>query len=322
MARPGRIQPHYTTASAVMRQRMRTMLGLYTLHKTTFEGFSPEFDTDFAADWLAAIEAAESEEQGAARTAQLQEDTAEVELHMAQARTELQTLFYFVGRTYPGNAARLDEYGRRKYEAARNSHELMDALLEQALKAATRDHLALAAKGYTAARLDALDTLEEELTEANTDQEIKKGTNLEATDHYITAQNLAYSFGQQVSEASKILFMANATLLDIFRLGPGEGPATETHEVTLAPGEDKWVLFDTPLVAPVQLRLRAVEPAPGLQLLLGRTLLTDQRPPLTVALSHDTPDLTVAAADLGAGPYVAVRNDGPAPSRVQLQVVA
>lgn len=85
------------------------------------------------------------------RVGELKETTGAVESVMARARRAAQQVFYFVGQAYPHNAGRLDQYGRRAYGVARNSHKLMQALLQTALDSATRDQATLAAQGCGAA---------------------------------------------------------------------------------------------------------------------------------------------------------------------------
>jgi hypothetical protein len=305
-----------------MRMNMRAMLGQFQLKADQFSGFNPAFGLDFGTSWAKAIDVADAEEAASARRAQLTIDTDEVVAVLAQARTELQLLFYYAGLLYPHSAAHLNEYGRNTYAKAAYQAVPMQAELAQALKAATRDHVALAAKGYTALHISEIETLLADLTDTKATQRLKKGTNDEATDHYTTIQNVAYSFGQQVSAASKILFAGDETLLKIFRLGDGPGPATESHTLEVAPGADKWVLFATPLVAPVQLYLHLIEAEPGQQAFIGRCELEGQKPPLLLPLTQAANDQTVPVAALGEGPYLGVRNDGALLIRVELRVVA
>ena len=56
--------------------------------------------------------------------------------------------------------------------------------------------------------------------------EVTKGTNTEGTDHYVTTQNLAYSYGQEVSAAAKVIFADDKTTQGLFRLSSG-GPAPD-----------------------------------------------------------------------------------------------
>ncbi|MBF9219977.1 hypothetical protein [Hymenobacter ruricola] len=214
---------HYTMADATMRQNMRTMHGYYLTHQAEFQAFNPDFDADFGAEWLAALDLADTTPDHTVRTGELKEDTAEVEDVMVRAQRAAQTLYYYVGRAFPNNAGRMTTYGRKTYDAARNHHDKMRTLLHTAFAAATRDHAALAAKGYTATQLAELGALGTELAGTNTEQEMKKGTNTEGRDHYVTVQNHAYGYGQEASTAAKVLFAADKATRDLFRLG-GDAP--------------------------------------------------------------------------------------------------
>lgn len=207
-----------------MRQQMRTMHAHYEANQADFQAFNPAFDAAFGAHWLAALDAADAAPTHEVRAGELKEHTAAVLDMMAQAQRAVQTLFYYVGQAFPHNAGRLDQYGRRGYAAARDSQDKMRTLLATAVASATRDQAALAAAGYSAAQLAALSALADQLSAANTTQEVKKGANAEGSDDYVTAQNLAYGYGQQVSAAAKVLFADDATTLALFRLGGGAAP--------------------------------------------------------------------------------------------------
>ena len=227
MKRPTAVLRHYSQPDATMRQDQRTLHGHYRANEAAFQKFNPEFDAAFGKDWLAALDLADTTPDHTVRVGELQEDTAEVETVMEQAQRALQAVFYYVGRAFPHNAGRLATYGRSSYDAARDHHDKMRSLLHTAFTSATRDAQALEAKGYTKAQLAELGRLADELTTTNTTQEVTKGTNTEGTDHYITTQNLAYGYGQEVSAAAKVLFAADKTTQSLFRLSSdGHAPGT------------------------------------------------------------------------------------------------
>ncbi|GAB3576664.1 hypothetical protein GCM10027345_13580 [Hymenobacter daeguensis] len=304
-----------------MRQDMRTMYQHYLTHQAAFQTFNPEFDAAFGTDWLAAIDTADTTPPGAVRVGELKEDTAEVGNTMAQAQAAIQSLFYFVGRAFPHNAGRLATYGRSTYDAARDNHDKMRALLQTAFTSATRDKTALATKGYTPAMLAALGALVEQLTDTNTTQEVKKGTNTEEGDHYVTTQNLAYGYGQEVSAAAKVLFAEDAATLRLFRLTGPAAPAHETHELTVAPEETGSVLLRTPLLATTPLHLRLAVPQPGQEAVVGRAGAPADKLTTYVTLTPAISEVDLTAEALGpAGQYVLVQNSSPAPVRVEIVV--
>lgn len=293
----------------------------YTSHQAAFQDFNPEFGAAFGAAWLAAIDAADAEPDHTVRTGELMEDTDEVGDVMSRAQAAVQTLFYYVGRAFPHNAGRMTTYGRSTYEAARRQQEKMRGLLQTAFSSATRDHAALAAKGYTAAQLASLGALVTELGDTNTDQEVKKGTNTEGRDHYVTVQNLAYGYGQEVSAAAKLLFADDEATLKLFRLS-SPAAAHETHELRVAPGALGSVLFTTPLLASTRLHLRLVVPKPGQQPLVSRVAAPTEALGTFVTLTSAVGQLDVTADMLGeAGQYVQVQNSGSMAVRVEIKVL-
>jgi hypothetical protein len=314
---------HYHEADANMRQDMRTMHQHYTAHAAAFAAFNPEFDAAFGTDWLAAIDAADAAPDHTVRTGELIEDTDEVEDVMDHARAAAQTLFYYVGRAFPHNAGRLNTYGRNTYETARKQHDKMRSLLQTAFTSATRDKIELAAKGYTAAQLATLGTLVTELAETNTTQEVKKGTNTEGRDHYVTTQNLAYGYGQEVSAAAKILFAADAATLKLFRLSGPTPAAHETHDVTIAEGQSGGIFLNTPLVATTKLHLHLAVPEDGQQVLVGRVEEVGGELTTFVTLTSALSELEPTAAALGpAGQWLQFQNNSTTPVRIEIMVLA
>lgn len=306
-----------------MRQAMRTMQAHYAEKAAVFQAFNPEFDKAYGTHWLTAINEADTTPDNTVRVGELKEDTAEVTSLMAQAQGAVQSLFYFVGRAFPHNAGRLDTYGRRTYVAARDNHDKMRALLQTAFASATRDRDELVKKGYTPAMLAALGTLVTELAATNTTQEVTKGTNQEGTAHYLTTQNLAYGYGQEVSAAAKVLFAQDAATLKLFRLSSPAPAAHETHELTVATEDVGSVLIGTVLTATTRLHLRLAVPEPGQEAVVGRVVAPPDHMHTTVILTPAISEMDVTANALGTvGQYVLVQNSSPQTVRVEITVLA
>ena len=208
----------YDQPDSEMRQRMRTMHGHYLNDLAAFTAFNPALTAAFGTQWAAALDAADQATSGTTLRGDLREDTQTVETLMDHARTQVQQLFYYVEQAYPNNAGRLDQYGKAQYPGARQKHDKMRALLSAALASATRDQAALAPHGFGPDKLAALAQVTQDLERADTDQEIRKGTNTEGSDEYVRRQNAAYAFGQQVSRAAKIVFASDAVKQRLYRL--------------------------------------------------------------------------------------------------------
>ncbi|OON69104.1 hypothetical protein B0919_10365 [Hymenobacter sp. CRA2] len=226
----------YSEPDADMRQRMRTMHGHFLTDAAAFAGFNPDLNAAFAGAWLAAIEAADAATPGSVRVGELKEQTAAVDEVMEQARQQVQQLYYYVGQAFPRNAGRLDQYGKKHYDRARDSHEQMRALLDMAVQAAERDETALAAKGYAATKRLALQALSTQLTATNTSQEQKKGSNKEGGDEYLALQNAAFGYGQQVSGAARVLFAEGTTKRQLYRLSDADAAKRAAKKSSGTPG--------------------------------------------------------------------------------------
>ncbi|RYU79895.1 hypothetical protein [Hymenobacter persicinus] len=220
----------FPTSDSKMRQDMRTMHRHYLADLPAFTAFNPTFSAAFGAQWGAALDAAEAATPGRILRGSLKEDTQTVDALMDQARTQLQALFYYVEQAFPRNPGRLDQFGKKQYGPARQQHDKMRALLPGAIQAAERDLAELTKHGFSAAKLAALTQLAQDLAAADTDQEMRKGTNLEGADDYVRLQNAVYRFGQQVSKAAKVALTAEPVKQQLYRLseraekGPHDGP--------------------------------------------------------------------------------------------------
>ncbi|GAA3932239.1 hypothetical protein [Hymenobacter algoricola] len=224
----------YAGPDSEMRQNMRTMHSHYLADLTAFTAFNPTFSAAFGTQWLMALEAADAAKPGAALRHELKEDTQAVDALMDKARTQVQALFYYVEQAFPNNPGRLDQYGKKQYAQARQKHDKMRALLPGALQAATRDQAQLTPHGFSAAKLADLRQLAQDLEAADTGQEMRKGTNTEGSDDYVRVQNAAYQFGQQVSRAAKVAFVASPVKQQLYRLSTAPG-AEKTSQKPAAP---------------------------------------------------------------------------------------
>ena len=217
----------YSGSDAAMRSQMRTMHGHYLADAAAFAALNPDLGGRFGTDWLAAVEAADKAPNVDVRRGELREDTATVEEQMELARRTAQSVFYYVDQAFPKNTGRLSQYGKDRYQKAFNNADEMRLLLDMAATAAERDQAELAAKGFSAAQLAGLKALADSLDVADTSQEMRKGINQEGTGDYVQAQNRAYSFGQQLSKAAKVVFAQDASKQQLYRLNDTTQPQKE-----------------------------------------------------------------------------------------------
>lgn len=308
----------YVENDARMRQRMRTMQGVYETQKALFEALNPKvFTPTFGTRWLTALDTADEAVPGMVRVGELKEETEDVNATLAAAGAMAQRVFYYVGEAFPGRASKLTAYGQPRYEKARNSQPLMRALLETLIGRAKADKTALAAVGFGPALQTQLAELSEQLTLDETSQEDKKGLNTGDGDAYIETQNAAYAFGQAAYKAAQQLFGADASQLARFRLGEPARPRAEVRTLTLQPGERRSILIKGALLNTSALRLTA---SPGQVRVLRSPDATD---PATSGgrLLPDQKTLRVTAWALGAdGQHLVVVNEGS--QRATLRVSA
>ncbi|PJJ47892.1 hypothetical protein [Hymenobacter chitinivorans] len=216
----------YSGPDSTMRQNMRTMHGHYLKDVAAFTAFDPKLTAAFGTQWLAALDQADKATSGTTLRGGLKENTQDVEALMEQARTQVQALFYYVEQAYPNNAGRLDQYGKKQYVPARKKHDKMRALLETAVATATRDLADLSGHGFGAPKLATLKQLSQDLNQADTTQEVRKGSNTEGSQDYVRLQNQAYGYGQQLSKAAKRAFPTDPVKQKLYLLTDAP-PASE-----------------------------------------------------------------------------------------------
>ncbi len=302
-----------------MRSRMRTMHGHYLSDAAKFAAFNPELGGSFGTDWLAALEAADLAPNVDVRRGELRQDTVVVETEMDRARAMVQQVFYYVSQAFPGNKGRLSQYGKDRYAKAATNSDEMRVVLDMAAQAAERDLAALTTKGFSAAKLAELQDLAAQLDTVDTAQQMQKGLNQEDTDAYVRLQNAAFGFGQRLNKAAKLLLADQPLRQRLYRLTDPAPTPTDTHELTLALGEQQVVSMETRLLPDTVLRLTLLEGSGPVR--LGR--LPFPAAPLGSGelLDAATSPRYVSAAELGPeGQYLAAHNLGPDEVRVSISL--
>lgn len=189
--------------------------------KTDFTTLFPDMADPFAADFMTAIDTAETAVPGWQVDAEIASVTANLNEAMRAGQKALQVLFIYVERTWDDDN-KLREFGKAKYKADRAVQAKLPNLMRQAHAKAieTANAAALAAKGYTAAMATDLVTKAQAIEDLNNEQEILLNARTNKTAIRVGKYNAVWDFMRNINQASKVVFADDQTKLDMYRLYP------------------------------------------------------------------------------------------------------
>lgn len=209
---------NYKMADADMFQYSRTYRQHFINHQASFSALDPDFNAPYAENWLAAVEASESQETAETRDDQLQQETADVEEMMKLARAKHGEMKYFILKAFKTKPNIADKFGLDNYEEAGASQAKMAAYMQNLYNLSNSGAYkpALLAAGCTQLRIDDILTIKSNLSTQDTEQNVFKTNEPVATVERINRHNETWEFSQRVNEASKVIFAEQAELLNLF----------------------------------------------------------------------------------------------------------
>jgi len=199
----------YTGPDADMLQASRVMHGIFTEDKAAFTAFDDTFADPFAAGWLQKIEDCSLLLIDSSYVNSLAELTKKVDDKMEECRSFFSALKYFVEKAFPGRKEIWARFGFNDYESARKSQTKMMQFLGILSKTADEYKNELIAAGFSQEKIDQINTLQTELTNADYEQELSKKKRPVLTQNRIENFNECYSYMQKVSKAGKIIFASD-----------------------------------------------------------------------------------------------------------------
>ena len=199
------------------------------------------YDIDIDAAWLTAMQAAIDDLNATPapveNTGILKDITADVNAKMAEARTTMQDLLFVVKKAFPGQDGKLDSYGKKDFEKARNDQQLMLATMARANRLMAADSAALIAKGWLQSKIDAFGALYTALLELDQDQEKQKGDKSDDTSVFYEKANIVWdNYVMRIHEAGTIAFRDDQEKLKQYMLYPENDTTPLEFTVDVAPG--------------------------------------------------------------------------------------
>lgn len=211
----------YVLDDLVMLERAQVFHDNFLIDKAVFVLSFPLLDDPFAANMQTAIDEADAIPSGAQVDSQIAVVTAQLNAAMEEGRKAMQVLFTYANVTW-NSAEKTNTFGKNRYNASRASQLKLQELMEMAHEEAniTANKTALAASGYTQAKLDNLMAKHDAIHDLNRTQEQMKSQRGEKTRLRIIALNNVWGFMKQINQASKVVFADNEAKLDQYMLYP------------------------------------------------------------------------------------------------------
>lgn len=327
MERPEKVERKFHKPDTEMLEQAEVMQVNYVTDQADFTVQFPDMASPFENDFAAAITAADALPDDESVVDGQQLETQDVETLMETSRTLVQILFLIVSRAFPGNAAVLELFGKKRYEKARKSQLKMIELLEVAYNAANdvTYNAAIIAKGFSAAQITQLNTLQGQLQTENKTQEVAKSGRPVKTQTRVETFNAVWDFMVLISDASKVVYKDNFAKRKQYLLYPAQGSDNPNLFIGTISGNTEVNVLDTtnPLYIPgVQLRIKNTTTGPAIGGLFfysamnpgdGWSGLGQNLNPGQEAI------ITLNAADYR--PYFNVQNQGPNEQSWEIEIL-
>lgn len=236
MEQPEKIERNFNKTDLLMLEQSQTMQANFITDKVAFVAKFTMLADPFAANWQAAITAADAlpgDENVENESKML---TNALTSEMLAARNHYQSMLTYLRQAFPKDKAVLELFGQNQYEKARNSQLKMIELMELAgAKANLAPYkAALIAKGFSQANITLLATIEQNLRTKNKAQESFISARPLATQTRSIALNNVWAFNVTVHDAAEVVFKddfakqqqyllypeATPTLPGIFNISP------------------------------------------------------------------------------------------------------
>lgn len=216
----------YKIADSEMIQLARVFFNLFTADKAQFKAFDADFDSPAFTRFEELLLAAESEAQEMMVKDELAQLTEKVQQEMVKCRDYFQKLKYFIEKAFPGNKAIQLAFGYEDYAEIFNSEHKMLRFMN-ALKIQVEKHkAALIVVGLKTEDATLVNTLYQQLMDADEAQEMFKKDKLLLTQGRIELFNSVWEFVVKINRAAKFIFTGNYAKLKQYEL-PGEEKTEE-----------------------------------------------------------------------------------------------
>ena len=218
MSKMKRILKKFKCTDAKMLEEARIKLNALKIDIDLFTAFDPNFTNEYVSAFTAKIVEAEAEIIDNVIRDQLAAKTATVENIFDSCRKKYRSVKYFVGIAFENNKAVQNEFGFNDYNTARRNQVKMIVFMRQLGISAKRYQSELIASGMTEESINEIETLSNDLSLSNEQQEDFKKQRVLLTQSRIILYNEVWDFVRQVARAGKIIFEYNPAKYAIYLL--------------------------------------------------------------------------------------------------------
>jgi hypothetical protein len=229
MLKAQEIVRNYKITDSEMLQKDRVFLGLFTQDKQQFINLDADFSDPFAANWETAVNNADNAEKDLSVQDELTQLTDVVQQKMEAGRTHFQKMKYFIEKAFPDNRVVWNSFGYDDYDSARKSEIRFLPFLKNLHTQAVKNSAKLIAVNYKHDDIDKIQTIWQELLDADQEQETYKKDRLVITQERIQILNTAWEYVLKVNKASKNIYADNFAKLKQYLL-PGEAAPEESED--------------------------------------------------------------------------------------------
>ncbi|MBI9036642.1 MAG: hypothetical protein JEY97_00795 [Bacteroidales bacterium] len=218
MSKIKRILKKFKGTDAEMLEEARIKANALKIDIDLFAAFDPKFTIEYVNAFDAKIVKAEAEIVDNVIKDQLAAKTATVENILDSCRKKYRSVKYFVGIAFENNKAVQNEFGFNDYNTSRRSQVKMLVFMRQLGISAKRYQSELIAAGMTEESINEIETLSNDLSLSNEQQEDFKKQRVLLTQSRIILYNEVWDYVRQVARAGKIIFEDNPAKYAIYLL--------------------------------------------------------------------------------------------------------
>lgn len=217
---------YFTVRDDVMLDAADRFHSQYTTDEADFAAwnavmFPPAFNTDFKAK----IDAARAYIRDYVVVDEQVEETVELGTKLKECGNYYQAMKPVIESTFPNKPAVWNQFGFNDYEKARRSQGKMILFMEMLYETSEKYKTELIANGFTQPKIDAIETLKEELRTEQIEQETAKKQRPVKTQERINLMNAVWVEMQNINKASKAVYQGNYAKLNEYELPAGSGGA-------------------------------------------------------------------------------------------------
>ena len=226
-----KVNRNYSMTDAVMLETAKIKHQFFVNDMIRFGAFDPDFNARWSQDWLDAIKEAELSIKDVSVVGEQAQQTEKVLAVLDRCAAKVREVRFFVKKAFPGNQTVLREFGLHHFNAVRNAQAQMIQLMQIIHGRSLKYDNELGEVNYTAAHIDEIRLLKEELNAANHAQEMFKGSRPALTQERIKLLNKVWTCTRQACEAGKIIFAGDKARHDRFLLPAGSSASEEEEDI-------------------------------------------------------------------------------------------